>query len=197
MLDAQVWKPCNICKTPIAYRQKYYLCSVSTCQRKRTGLVFCSVACFDAHLPMMRHRDAWAEPNDAPSREQAERDEAEAQAEKAAEKTAEKAASQQKSGQPQRPGAVPSVMSSDERRRVATLGGEPVADEEDDVLVVISKLKKFIRTRSGMNTSDGVTAVLSDHLRELSVRALRHAAGDGRKTVLERDFSAVLRGEKS
>jgi hypothetical protein len=180
MPDAQVWKACNICKTPIAYRQKYYLCSVSTCQRKRTGLVFCSVACFDAHLPMMRHRDAWAEPNDAPSREQAEREEAEEAAERSAERK-----------------ATESAPSAETARRVATLGGEPVADEGDEVLVVISKLKKFIRVRSGMNTSDGVASVLSDHLRELSVRALRHAAADGRKTVLERDFSAVLRPDKA
>jgi hypothetical protein len=184
MPDTEIWKPCNICKTPIAYRQKYYLCSVSTCQRKRTGLFFCSVACFDAHLPMMRHRDAWAEPNDAPTREQA--------AKEALEDAAEKSAPE-RDPEPQRGAAA------DDRpaRRVATLASEPSAEDEDDVLVVVSKLKKFIRVRSGMNTSDNVTSVLSDHLRDLSVRALRHAAADGRKTVLDRDFSAVLRADKS
>jgi hypothetical protein len=185
MTDAQTWKPCNICKTPIAYKQKYYLCSVSTCNRKRTGLVFCSMGCFDAHLPMMRHRDAWAEPNDAPTREQAEREEAEAEAERAQNERKTQEASR------------PAGPSGDAPRRVATLGGEPVADEEDEVLVVVSKLKKFVRLRSGMNTSDSVVGVLSDHLRALSIQALRHAAADGRKTVLDRDFAAVLEQRKS
>jgi histone H3/H4 len=43
-----------------------------------------------------------------------------------------------------------------------------------------------------MNTSDTVVGVLSDHLRELSVQALRNAAADGRRTVMDRDFAAVL-----
>jgi histone H3/H4 len=166
------------------------------------GLVFCSMPCFDAHLPMMRHRDAWAELNDAPTREQALREEAEAEAE-AAPKTV---VSVPRAATPQlaRPQvAAPQVAAAgagDDRptRRVATLAGEAQdsSEDEDEVLVVISKLKKFIRTRSGMNTSDGVAAVLSAHLRDLSVQALRHAAADGRKTVLERDFTAVLHPER-
>lgn len=182
MPDAEIWKPCNICKTPIKYRQKYFLCSVSTCQRKRTGLIFCSMACFDAHLPMMRHRDAWGEPNEAPSREQAERE--------ALEEAEEKSAAEP-------PRTVAAVTDDRPARRVATLGGETSTEDEDDVLVVVSKLKKFIRARSGMNTSDTVVSVLSDHLRDLSVRALRHAAADGRKTVFDRDFAAALRGDKA
>jgi histone H3/H4 len=55
-------------------------------------------------------------------------------------------------------------------------------------LVVVSKLKKYIKDRSGMNTSDGAMAVLSAHLRALSNEAIRTAARDGRKTVLDRDF---------
>jgi histone H3/H4 len=58
--------------------------------------------------------------------------------------------------------------------------------------VVASKLKKYIKERSGMNTSDSVMEVLSKLLRELSVSALRHAAEDGRKTVLDRDFEAII-----
>ena len=71
---------------------------------------------------------------------------------------------------------------------------EPAASDEggDDILIVVSKLKKYIRTRSGMNTSDNVMAVLSDHLRRLCELAIRHAAEDGRKTVLDRDFKAIL-----
>jgi histone H3/H4 len=43
-----------------------------------------------------------------------------------------------------------------------------------------------------MNTSDGVVEVLSDHLRKLCVEAIRNAARDGRKTVLDRDFAPLL-----
>jgi hypothetical protein len=57
-----------------------------------------------------------------------------------------------------------------------------------DVLVVASKLKSYVRLRSGMNTSDTVLEVLSDRLRTLCDQAIRRAAEAGRKTVLDRDF---------
>ena len=63
-----IWKHCNMCKAPIAFGAEYYVCSVSTCNRKRTGLLFCSLPCFEAHLPTARHRDAWAERETAPTR---------------------------------------------------------------------------------------------------------------------------------
>jgi len=43
-----------------------------------------------------------------------------------------------------------------------------------------------------MNTSDGVVAILSEHLRELCREAIRQAGVDGRRTVLDRDFTKVL-----
>src|SRR3954471_24284212 len=61
------WKKCSSCKSPIAFSQKYWVCSVSTCNRQRTGLVFCKVSCFDAHVPMMNHKDAGAYEKQAPS----------------------------------------------------------------------------------------------------------------------------------
>ena len=70
VVDAQVWKKCNGCKKPIAYRDPYYVCNVSTCNRKRTGLVFCQVSCWDAHLPIVNHRESWAEERKAPSRDE-------------------------------------------------------------------------------------------------------------------------------
>jgi len=54
------WRRCSNCKAEIGFGKKHFVCSVSTCNRKRTGLVFCSVECWDAHLPTARHRDAWA-----------------------------------------------------------------------------------------------------------------------------------------
>ena len=61
-----------------------------------------------------------------------------------------------------------------------------------EVLVVISKLKGYIRARSGMHTSDAVIEVLSDHLRTLCDRAIESATREGRKTVMDRDFRASL-----
>ena len=61
------WKICSTCKRPLEFEQKYWVCSVSTCNRKRTGLYFCSVPCWDAHVPEARHRDAWAEERKAPT----------------------------------------------------------------------------------------------------------------------------------
>lgn len=62
-----------------------------------------------------------------------------------------------------------------------------------EALVIVSKLKRHIKTVSGMNTSDNVVPVLSDHLRVLLRRAIRHAGGDDRRTLLDRDLVAVLR----
>jgi len=66
-VDPNVWHRCNSCKKPIAYQAIYWVCNVSTCNRVRTGLRFCSVSCWDAHLPLMNHRESWAEEKKAPS----------------------------------------------------------------------------------------------------------------------------------
>ncbi len=57
-----------------------------------------------------------------------------------------------------------------------------------DVLIVTSKLKAYVRARSGMNTSDRCVDPLSDAVRELADRAIEKARAEGRKTVLDRDF---------
>lgn len=54
------WRKCSSCKKPIGLNEKYYVCSVSTCNGLRTGYVFCSVACFERHLPGARHKQAGA-----------------------------------------------------------------------------------------------------------------------------------------
>ena len=58
---------------------------------------------------------------------------------------------------------------------------------EREVLIVVSKMKKYIRERSGMNTSDAIAEGLSEHVRAVCDDAIRAAAAEGRKTVLERD----------
>ena len=67
------WRRCSSCKKPIPFRKKYWICNVSTCNRKRTALAFCEVSCWDAHLPLMNHRESWAEERTAPSSEEWQR----------------------------------------------------------------------------------------------------------------------------
>src|SRR5436190_15624039 len=66
---AEPWKKCTECRTDIAFGATYYQCSVSTCNRARMPLVFCSVICWDSHLSSVRHRDAGAIEARAPSKE--------------------------------------------------------------------------------------------------------------------------------
>src|SRR4029453_1671440 len=162
-MDANTWRVCSTCKQPIAFGVGYYVCNVSTCNRKATDFAFCSVACWDAHVPTFRHRDSWAVEQRAPTRAawegQRQRDETEAadRATRAAERV-----------QP-----TPIVQADD----------VPV-----DILIVASKLKAVIRARSGMSTSDTVLDVLSDRVRTLCDAAIDNASQAGRKTVLDRDF---------
>jgi hypothetical protein len=114
-------------------------------------LFFCSVSCWDAHVPMMRHRDAWAEKVVAPTREQY-------LAELAEEEKAEVS------------------DEADKGRRIVGLSDDGLPK---DVLVVVSKLKAYVKARSGMSTSDGAIDVLSAHLRKLCDRAIRHAGTAG------------------
>lgn len=62
----QFWRKCNTCKKPILFDSDYFVCSVSTCNGDRTGYVFCSVFCFEAHIPGARHRQAGAVEKRAP-----------------------------------------------------------------------------------------------------------------------------------
>jgi hypothetical protein len=62
------WKKCSTCKKPIGFGQKYYICSVSTCNGERKGYFFCTVPCWDAHVPGARHRDAAAIEEQAPTK---------------------------------------------------------------------------------------------------------------------------------
>src|SRR2546425_13165697 len=71
--DASFWKRCSNCKTELPFAGMYWACNVSTCNRPRTALPFCSVPCWHAHVPTLRHRDAWAEERRSPRREEWER----------------------------------------------------------------------------------------------------------------------------
>ena len=65
--------------------------------------------------------------------------------------------------------------------------------EEDskEVLVVVSKLKKFIKEESGMNTAGNVADAISERIRTLCADAIDTARKEGRKTVMDRDFTTL------
>ncbi len=159
--DDSFWRKCSSCKIPIEFKAKHYVCSVSTCNALRTGYIFCSIPCFEKHLPGARHRDAGA---------------------------VEKIA-----------GPVPYLAEEPgtqaPQRKMATqnLGTGVVQSKNQisipkDVLVVVSKLKDYIKARSDMNTSATIMDVLSDQIRVLCDDAIDRARAAGRKTVLDRDF---------
>ena len=59
---------------------------------------------------------------------------------------------------------------------------------ENEVLVVASKVKNYIKAKGDMKTYSALLQVLSDRLRSLCDQAIETARNDGRKTVLDRDF---------
>lgn len=167
--EPERWKRCSTCKSDIGFDAPYWVCSVSTCNRPRTGLAFCSVSCWDAHVPIMRHRDdAGALDARSPTRARA----------------AAEAAAEAKAQAPKPAAPTPAVQ-----RAPSSAAPAPRASEVPrEILIVVSKLKSYIRARSGFNTGDACAEVLSDQVRALCDRAIENARRDERKTVLERDF---------
>lgn len=64
---------------------------------------------------------------------------------------------------------------------------ETSEDSGQPVLVVASKVKNYIKDRSGMNTSGKVMEALSERIRNLCDQAIESAKREGRKTVMDRD----------
>jgi hypothetical protein len=178
---ADVWMLCSACRKGIAFHAVHWVCSVSTCNRDRTRLVFCSVSCWDSHVATLRHRDAWAVEARAPGPEEQTRSLASAADEAHA-----------SSPRPARPPSAPQPQPATEPHPPSVIshaGGPALSNQydHDDVLIVVSKMKKYIRDRSGMNVSDAVASALGDHVRTVCDEAIRAATRDGRKTVLDRD----------
>jgi hypothetical protein len=57
-----------------------------------------------------------------------------------------------------------------------------------EILIVASKLKDYVRLKSGLNTSQNVLDRLSDMVRILCDQAIERAHNDNRKTLMDRDF---------
>jgi hypothetical protein len=170
-------------------------------------LTFCSVACFQAHVPTLRHRDAWAEEQRAPTYEawEAERreEEARAQTNEDARMNDDTRLERAAGDDPRLPGAggnkqEPGIVRAPtvERRAATATGWKAAASKEltmsnevpKEVLVVVSKVKTYIRAKSGMNTSDAVTEALSELVRSTCDQAVERAKSEGRKTVMARDI---------
>lgn len=170
MEQQNFWRKCSSCKKEITLSTKYYECSVSTCTGQRTGYVFCSIPCWEVHLPGARHRNAGAVEKKSP----------------AVPESVDSAQSIAAS-QPQRRIIVNSNPSSSgvSLSQPAALKKSAMSEE---VLVVVSKMKQYIRDISEMNTSDEVSQKLSDLIRQQCEEAVENAKADGRKTVMARDF---------
>jgi hypothetical protein len=148
-----VWKKCSSCKKDILNGQTYYVCSVSTCQGRATNYAFCSISCWDAHVPVERHK-----PESSGALERR------APATGAAPETPPRRILVSPSGQ---------------------AGGKEAADE---ILVVVTKVRKYIADRSGMNTSASVYEALTERIQRICDAAIETARADGRKTVMDRDI---------
>ncbi len=153
------WKLCSSCKKPIAFNHAYYECSVSTCTGDRTGYVFCTVACWERHLPGARHRDAGAVEKRSPN----------------------SASSSSATQAPRRIIVNPPATISNSTSKQST-------SMDSEVLVVVSKMKTYINEKSDMNTAGDVADLLSDKIRRLCDEAMDQARAEGRKTVMARDF---------
>lgn len=161
MSEATAWRRCSACKKPIVLGAPYWACNVSTCNQKRTALCFCSVSCWEVHLPGANHRESWAVEKHAPLRPDGE-----AEPTRAA---------------PAGGGGV--------RRLVRDPSPAPKPDPTPyEVLIVASRLKDYVRARSGYNTSERVLEPLSDLVRGIIDQAIENARRDGRMTVLDRDL---------
>lgn len=163
----------------------YWVCNVSTCNRKRTGLVFCSVDCWDAHVPLYNHRESWALESRSPKVKDADEDTQSSIASVATKLSEGALTSRPKKVISDREKFVLGLDESTEEKELDMADG----NTEKEVLIVASKLKNYIRAKSDMNTSAAVTDVLSDKIRELCDQAIENAKRDGRKTVMDRDFA--------
>lgn len=121
-------------------------------------MVFCSVDCWNLHNPVMNHKSSWAEENRSPKKE---------------------------SYQPEEDGNAPRRILVTNRPAESSAVGEA---SEEDILIVASKLKQYVKDKYDMNTSANVMEALSRIVRRQTDRAVARAKSEGRKTLMDRDF---------
>ncbi len=186
MGEDQRWRRCSTCKKDIAFGADHYVCNVSTCNRRNSAFVFCTVSCWDGHLGIVRHRESWAVEAKAPTREEVERDQ------RAAGAPAKRAAPKPKSVRSAPASSGRTILRRKADRSEAAPEEVRAPDSSDelprDTLIVASKLKQYVKAKAGINCSDRVLSPLSDAVRRLCDEAIEKALADERKTLLERDF---------
>ncbi len=171
--NANHWRLCSSCKKPIGFKTKYFECSVSTCTGKRTGLVFCKVECWERHLPGARHRDAGAIEKLSPSAEAW-----------AAEQGAGSSATNEGGS-----GRRIIVRPQNTSHTATAPRASAISSMENEILVVASKVRQYVKDRADMNTSQEVYETLSEYLRKILDQMMNNARTDGRKTIMSRDFT--------
>ncbi len=158
-MDQNFWRKCIICKNEINFSTKYYKCTVTSCDKKRAPAQFCSVDCWGIHNTTLNHKSAWAEEYHSPTKAK----------------------------------YLADLESAPKVRMVSSVKNKEDAfivsgDIPEDILVVASKLKAYVKAKSGLNTSADVLAELSKIMREVCDRAILNAKKDERKTLMARDF---------
>jgi hypothetical protein len=121
-------------------------------------LVFCSVDCWDLHNPVMNHKSSWAEENRSPRKEDYRPDGDESQ---------------------------PRRILINNRPALSESSG---SGNEEDILIVASKLKQYVKDKHDLNTSANVMEALSRVVRRTTDKAVANARAEGRKTLMDRDF---------
>ena len=174
------WRRCSTCKSKLNFNTDYWVCNVSTCNRKRTGLVFCTVECWDAHNPMMNHRESWAEERTAPSKESV------AASNETSSPSAAVISTSSTNAAPMTMGGSSSTQTRavPQRRMIGAGSGS----EPREVLAVASKVKAYIKQKADMNTGASFMERISDVIRVTCDLAITEARQEGRKTVLDRDI---------
>lgn len=163
------WKKCSVCKREISFGTAYQVCSVSTCQSKRTGLTFCSVECWDSHLGFANHRSSSAEERRSPSAEAYRSEQAAARANPTLPSNQEKPAKRRIVASPDRTPNAPGKIKT-------------------DTLVVVSKVKQLINDLAGFNTSQCGIDALTQKVVEECQKGIAEARSAERKTVMGRDI---------
>lgn len=121
-------------------------------------MVFCSVDCWNLHNPVMNHKSSWAEENRSPKKENYQ--------------------SEEDTNSPRR------ILVTNRTSESSAVGDA----SEEDILIVASKLKQYVKDRFDMNTSANVMEALSHIVRRQTDRAVSRAKSEGRKTLMDRDF---------
>lgn len=123
-------------------------------------LVFCSVDCWNLHNPVMNHKSSWAEENRSP---------------------------RQEDFKPEASEGVPRRIIVNSKPEISRDVISASANEED-ILIVASKLKQYIKDKHDLNTSANVMDALSSIVRRATDKAVVRAKSEGRKTLMDRDF---------